>query len=218
MSTHSIRERIFVNARMNPTLTGAIHACIVASMDKNENIGDRLDGLMQGHTVYGKRGGQSALARATGVPQPTINRILSNKSVPESETARKLAGAFGVSITWLLSGEGPKFVRDLEEATVAQATTAYPDVSVTEKMDVEEMISIIKGLEKSGERGQLILRSIKGFLYLLTNSQSAEDTTREGVESKARKVIDTLKRASKESESGGHGTATKRGAGRRHKP
>jgi transcriptional regulator with XRE-family HTH domain len=232
MSTHSIRERIFVNARMNSTLTQAIHACIVASMDKKKTIGDRLDELMQSHTTYGRRGGQSALARATGVPQPTINRILSNKSIPESETARKLALAFGVSITWLLSGEGPQYIKDLEDASMTAtgstqiegmadlhtaSTGTNTNEEVTENMHVREILSLIRRLQTSDKRDLEILKTIKGLCYLLTSSHSAEDTTREDVETKAKRAVESLKRASKESESG-HGTATKRGAGRRHKP
>jgi transcriptional regulator with XRE-family HTH domain len=57
--------------------------------------------------------GQSALSRASGVPQPTINRILNNRSDPESENVRKLAGVFGVTFEWLMSERGPKYVVDL---------------------------------------------------------------------------------------------------------
>jgi transcriptional regulator with XRE-family HTH domain len=78
-----------------------------------ETIGNRLDELMQAHPLYRGRG-QSSLARNTGVPQPTINRILSNKSVPEMATVVKLAEAFDVTCEWLLTGRGPKFIADIE--------------------------------------------------------------------------------------------------------
>jgi hypothetical protein len=77
-----------------------------------DEIGDRLNGLMQAHQLYRGRG-QSALARTTGVPQPTINRILGNKSIPEMATVVKLAEAFGVTCEWLLTGRGPKFIADI---------------------------------------------------------------------------------------------------------
>lgn len=49
---------------------------------------------------------QSSLARASGVPQATISRILSGdgSSGPELETIRKLASACRVSLTWLAEG------------------------------------------------------------------------------------------------------------------
>ena len=53
---------------------------------------------------------QSALSRASGVPQPTINRILKGggKKGPETETVKKLAAACNVSFQWLMEGIGPK--------------------------------------------------------------------------------------------------------------
>jgi transcriptional regulator with XRE-family HTH domain len=49
---------------------------------------------------------QSSLARASGVPQATISRVLSGDgaSGPELETVRKLANACGVSVRWLVEG------------------------------------------------------------------------------------------------------------------
>jgi len=52
---------------------------------------------------------QSALARASGVPQPTINRILkgTGKRGPETNTITALAQACNVSAQWLIDGTGP---------------------------------------------------------------------------------------------------------------
>lgn len=51
---------------------------------------------------------QSALSRASGVPQPTINRILKGKGTkgPETETVRKLAAACNVNFDWLNEDRG----------------------------------------------------------------------------------------------------------------
>lgn len=50
---------------------------------------------------------QSALARASGVPQPTINRILkgTGRLGPETNTLAKLAVACNVSLSWLQDSE-----------------------------------------------------------------------------------------------------------------
>lgn len=52
---------------------------------------------------------QSALARASGVPQPTINRILkgTGKRGPETNTIKALAQACNVNAQWLTDGTGP---------------------------------------------------------------------------------------------------------------
>lgn len=67
------------------------------------SIGDRLDLAMRkaGHAS------QAALARASGVPQPTIARVLkgTGRGGPETETIRKLAGACNVSFSWLQTGD-----------------------------------------------------------------------------------------------------------------
>lgn len=79
-----------------------------------ETFGARLDALMRRNPIYRSRGGQTSLSRATGVSQPTINRILSDKSVPETETVRKLAKEFRVSVEWLLTGKGIRDIRDFD--------------------------------------------------------------------------------------------------------
>ncbi|MRV72278.1 helix-turn-helix domain-containing protein [Duganella sp. FT92W] len=53
---------------------------------------------------------QSALARASGVPQPTINRILNavGKKGPEAHTLAALASACNVTFEWLHEGTGQR--------------------------------------------------------------------------------------------------------------
>jgi transcriptional regulator with XRE-family HTH domain len=66
------------------------------------NLGSRLD------YAFRKAGfeSQSSLARASGVPQATISRVLNGDgaSGPELETLRKLASACRVSVAWLAEG------------------------------------------------------------------------------------------------------------------
>lgn len=65
---------------------------------------------------------QSALARASGVSQTTINRVLKStgSSGPETATVRKLADACGVSFEWLNNGiVGKDSARSKEMANYA---------------------------------------------------------------------------------------------------
>ncbi|WP_257146322.1 helix-turn-helix domain-containing protein [Burkholderia sp. JKS000303] len=71
-----------------------------------------MDELMQAHSLFSGTRGQSALSRASGVPQPTISRLLKKSSAPEMETVVKLARPFGVTCEWLLTERGPKYVAD----------------------------------------------------------------------------------------------------------
>jgi transcriptional regulator with XRE-family HTH domain len=68
------------------------------------DISSRLDEAMQLRDHIS----QSALSRASGVPQPTINRILKGGRPygPESNTVRKLSDALRVRFEWLMDGKG----------------------------------------------------------------------------------------------------------------
>jgi phage repressor protein C with HTH and peptisase S24 domain len=82
-------------------------------------IGKRLDEAMREAGIES----QSALSRASGVPQPTINRILKDvgKKGPESHTLLPLAQACGVNFRWLQEGIGP--MKGSEQVDI---TTLYP--------------------------------------------------------------------------------------------
>jgi phage repressor protein C with HTH and peptisase S24 domain len=69
------------------------------------DIANRLDTAMKEAGFAS----QSALARASGVPQPTINRILNGvgKKGPEAHTLVQLAAACNVNFEWLHEGRGP---------------------------------------------------------------------------------------------------------------
>lgn len=87
----------FVNATMDDSLSIEYSRAYSARM---KTLADRLDSAMREHDLS-----QSALSRASGVPQPTINRILKGLTLkPDTETTRKLAAAIGVSLEWLLDG------------------------------------------------------------------------------------------------------------------
>jgi transcriptional regulator with XRE-family HTH domain len=74
------------------------------------NIGGRLDEAMRDASIPS----QSQLARSSGVPQPTINRILKGqgKQGPETSTLIALARALNVEVRWLQTGNGPKRMGD----------------------------------------------------------------------------------------------------------
>jgi transcriptional regulator with XRE-family HTH domain len=70
------------------------------------DIASRLDRAMKAADVRS----QSQLARISGVPQPTINRILkgAGKQGPETVTLTALAAALNVELRWLQQGVGPQ--------------------------------------------------------------------------------------------------------------
>jgi transcriptional regulator with XRE-family HTH domain len=68
------------------------------------NIATRLDSAMRSAKV----GSQSQLARMSGVPQPTISRILKGQGTQGAETVTlvALANALNVDLRWLQQGIG----------------------------------------------------------------------------------------------------------------
>lgn len=69
-------------------------------------IATRLDKAMRDAKIRS----QSELSRRSGVPQPTINRILKGqgKKGPETATLVALASATSVEVKWLQQGIGPQ--------------------------------------------------------------------------------------------------------------
>lgn len=69
-----------------------------------KDIASRLDEAMRSRGFES----QSALSRASGVPQPTINRILKGTTPnPDLQNVKKLASALAVNVEWLTDGIGP---------------------------------------------------------------------------------------------------------------
>jgi phage repressor protein C with HTH and peptisase S24 domain len=88
-------------------------------MNKPTAIAERLNAAMKAAGYPS----QSALSRSSGVPQPTINRILNGvgRGAPAVETLTALADACNVQVGWLMDGVGP-----MERGAVA-ATSTIPE-------------------------------------------------------------------------------------------
>jgi phage repressor protein C with HTH and peptisase S24 domain len=102
------------------------------------NIATRLDQAMSAAGFPS----QSALSRASGVPQPTINRILKNsgKGHPEAATVRKLAEACNVSFNWLNEGLGEMGREVLSPSPKVQALKAL--IASTVPIERPEIVEI----------------------------------------------------------------------------
>ena len=126
------------------------------------NIATRLDQAMSAAGFPS----QSALSRASGVPQPTINRILKNsgKGHPEAATVRKLAEACNVSFNWLNEGLGEMGREVLSPSPKVQALKAL--IASTAPVERPEIVEI--------PVHKLIIRAgITGFQAELDESEFA---------------------------------------------
>ncbi|MFZ6801950.1 helix-turn-helix domain-containing protein [Undibacterium sp. Di24W] len=127
MASNYTRLNNSSNTQMNNNLWEFNSCAYSARMD----IASRLDQAM--HKAGYKT--QKALADASGVPQPTIARILkgNGKRGPESDTTKKLAAACGVTFSWLMEGKeavsySPPI--NINPAHVKQEPAEYDKVSL----------------------------------------------------------------------------------------
>lgn len=103
------------------------------------SVGNRLDEAMQKAGIPS----QSALARASGVPQATISRILKGgdgRRGPETETLKRLAAACNVSFEWLNEGIGSQERLARHQAQSVPVAPAAND-SVVSAEEIMELLN-----------------------------------------------------------------------------
>lgn len=122
------------------------------SENKTKGIGDRLDEAMKDKFT------QSSLARASGVPQATISRILKGggKKGPETETVKKLAVACEVTFEWLVGMDGTALVRSVRvepaNDTVVPAHEALELLTAYLASDPKDRASVLNLAKVSAKR------------------------------------------------------------------
>lgn len=88
-----IRNRISVGNTLRPPLIRKVEKMTIAVRLRTKMLEKELS--------------ENELGRRSGVPQPTVHRILNGDSMtPRKDTVEKLARALGVSPEWLLFGPG----------------------------------------------------------------------------------------------------------------
>jgi transcriptional regulator with XRE-family HTH domain len=111
---------------------------------------------------------QSDLSRLSGVPQPTINRLLKKESIrgPESTTVIKLARALNVSFVWLMHGD--ERAMDIEHAIPKSAvvTTNFDNLAT---LTHEQNQAILKRALKE-QTLQVVSPDEKRLLLLFRNT------------------------------------------------
>ncbi len=80
--------------------------------DENSTFGDRLGAAREGAGLS-----QTDLARRAGVRLSSIRSWENDQSEPRANTLQRVAGILGVSLMWLLAGEG----EDTADAPVGAA-------------------------------------------------------------------------------------------------
>ena len=96
---------------------------------------------------------QSELARRSGVPQPTINRILKGvgRLGPATETLKKLAAACEVPFQWLADGPSAEQRPGTDEETV----------SATPGLSIEDFFIVPKSLRTTKVANPVYIRKVR---------------------------------------------------------
>jgi phage repressor protein C with HTH and peptisase S24 domain len=116
---------------------------------------------------------QSELARRSGVPQPTINRILNDvgRQGPSIQTLKKLAAACEVSFQWLAGGPGAERGASAEEA-----------VSGVPEPDIEHLFVVAKTSRADETAGPVPIRKVRLRLSVEGTEFAAQSDKRLGEE------------------------------------
>lgn len=123
------------------------------------SIGDRLDKAMK----EAKFLSQSALGRASGVPQATISRILKGggKKGPETATITALAAACNVTFDWLNEGIGSPG-RSSKTAGAKREPPPRPEAANDKDVTGDEILELITAYKMaSAAERSIILASAK---------------------------------------------------------
>lgn len=133
------------------------------------SIADHLRQLMAARGVQS----ENELDRATGVPQPTINRILRGKSKrPEFRTLEPLARYFGITVDRLVNG--PLRVTNAQAPAVEEPAADY---KVSTPALSEEERTILDIYRRLGPEEQRTWRAVGSALDTAhCDKRSAADT------------------------------------------
>lgn len=115
---------------------------------------------------------QTELGRLSGVPQPTIHRIMSGESQsPRQQNIEKIAKALSVTSTWLWTGRqdsAPVPKEAISTSTDSPVATAKRPPSKTAKLRTKLEIKVVDDVGSktftSLEQEKLLAQALKSFI------------------------------------------------------
>lgn len=154
---------------------------------KKESLADRLNQAMELAGIS-----QGALAKASGVAQPTIWRLTSGNARGSTKIV-EIANALGVRVEWLSTGEGP--MRNDGQQPKVREVLVTEDFYRVDVLDVQasagpgsmvssDFIETIRAIEYTSEKGRALFGSIPAELVkvITVRGDSMEGTIDPGDE------------------------------------
>lgn len=119
-------------------------------------------------------GGGAALAQKAGIPRSTLETYITGKAEPKVSRVVAIAGAAGVTIDWLASGEGP-----MERGALSQGElhpTRDPQFKPFVNLDRDLLTDMVVAVEEElAERGLTLAPHRKGELIATLYEMEAEE-------------------------------------------
>ena len=123
-----------------------------------ENIGEKLSSYFKEKGIT-----QEEIASRLGVSQAYVNALLNGRKAFGKQQAKKWNELFGISVNWLLTGDGDMFQNNITQNN--QNGDNIQRTSVTENKTEKEYLEIIKRqsgqLSKSQEQIDRLLSIIE---------------------------------------------------------
>lgn len=106
---------------------------------------------------------QREISQAMGVTPAYVNSIFTGKRSVGKKNAEKLEQLYGISATWLLTGEGPMLLSDVDIHGDHNAVAGRDaSVSVTDAGIIEKFLAEIAEQRKLTEAQQRLMGAIQG--------------------------------------------------------
>ncbi len=83
-----------------------------------------------------------AISDKTHINSETVRRYMLGLSPPSVEFLDHFSAAYGVTMTWLVRGQGPKFVPDVEKQAIQQASLETLFHAIAMKLKTIETLSV----------------------------------------------------------------------------
>lgn len=132
-------------------------------------------------------GGNQALAERSGVPLATVNNYVRGRHGMKMDTLAALAAACGVTLEWLVSGDGaptpgfapvtPAAPPGLADAPPAPAPVARDAIDVPALAKAIEIVRAVTGGSALADAPEVLARRIASAYAVLTQPSAAPDQT-----------------------------------------
>jgi transcriptional regulator with XRE-family HTH domain len=136
---------------------GGKETCFSSSFQSDEKsaLGNRIKEAVAGDHV-------KAFARRCGIPESSLRSYIMNQKRPGADALYTISTATGVTIDWLVTGRGIKYVKDLRDAqerlkgAPPRATGSLPDALEPYRRRIDALHGYLAQIDDDRVRDRII--------------------------------------------------------------